>query len=752
MKNRKAICLFILLLLCPNISFGQLIYGKLINSKDSSPIPFANILIKGTQTGTVSNEDGEFELSEAQAENDYTIVISVIGFKTKEVQLSKDRKDSNLIIPLEENVLELQEVVVTYLSASEILDNFHKNYAANYDQGATLHKAFYHSTLSENGTHKYLLESTVNIREFSQKKGRSFEVEITQGRKSNDYRVERWNEKNNYLFDAIASNPILDLSEFLDTKNQKHYELKRLDNTTYNDKTVYVIQFKPKEKVSKPLYKAIAYFNSEDFALINAEYDFQNEDLKIKKQKLKDRTYHIPFISGSVQYQKTGKYYTPKYLNYINGWTIFNNISNDTIANDILRDEILFLESEQDNDTPFSNPLTKWGDIYQKPFPYDTAFWNNQVKIIPSKSFEKAIEDLEKHQPIEIQYFNNSAKNMLLQNFENTTSGKIDSILTVYHLTNLFNGVALITKNDEVIHHQKYGYQDIENGIALDTSSIFDIGSITKQFTTAIILKLREEGKLNLEDTVGKYLPNYRYANEISIHQLLAHRTGIPTFDYQEKLNHSKWFNTKVSTPKMIDSFCSNDLEFEPGSQMEYSNSNFIILSAIIEAIEGKDYYAVLDELIFQPCNLINSYRPDSLPSQNVANGYILEGNHYISEPNWVKSNIKGAGCVYSTSRDLLKWIKLMNSDQFLSPSDIDLIKSPISYYDYYDADFGYSWAINKTLINTKQQAYFYGGTSLGFFSMITSIPESGVNIILLNNKGNFPRIALTNDILNVIE
>lgn len=752
MRRIAVFCFCMLCFLYSEISFGQIIKGRVVSMNNAMPISFANILVEGTQIGTVSNEDGEFELSVVKLDKDFILVISVIGFKTAEIELSKGRFTSNLMIQLEESKLELDEVLITYLSANQILDNFHENYTSNYDQGSSVYNAFYHSTLSENGQYKHLLEATINIREFKQKKKRDFEVEITQRRKSNDYRLERWAEKNNYLFDAIASNPVLELSDFLNKKNQKHYELKRLSSTTYNDEKIYVIQFMPKKGTTKPLYKAIAYFNSEDFALIKAEYEFRNDEGKIKNQSLKDKTYHIPFISGSVQYQKIGTHYTQKYLSYTNGWTVINNVSNDTIVKDILRDEILFLETQNDNDTPLSNPLTKWGDIYKKPFPYDSEYWNNQAKIPASQLFESAIEDLEEQQQIEIQYFNNSATNNLLQTFENTPAGKIDSILSVYYLTKLFNGVALITRDNKIIHHKAYGDLDVENSIKLDTSSIFDIGSITKQFTTAIILKLRKEGKLSLEDKIGKYLPNYRYANEITIHQLLSHRTGIPTFDYQKKINNSKWFNTRLDTRDMVSSYCSGDLEFEPGSQMEYSNSNFTILTAIIEEIEGKDYYAVIDQRILKPLNLKNSFSPDALPSQNVAKGYILDGNDFSLEPKWEKSNIKGAGCLYSNSTDLLKWINATNSDEFLDASDIALCKSPLSYYDYYDSDFGYSWAINRKLFRTEKQAYFYGGTSLGFFSMIVTLPESGIHIILLHNKGDFPRIELTNEILKILK
>ncbi|MEP5131399.1 carboxypeptidase-like regulatory domain-containing protein, partial [Nonlabens ulvanivorans] len=466
---------YLLIFLFPIISFGQIISGKIIDRISAEPIPYANILIKDSYSGTVSNEDGEFEISVVKSTNEFTLVISVIGYKTAQIELSKDTHYPSLIIELEEKVFELDEVVISYLSPNQIFDNFHKNYSVNYYQKSALLKAFYHSAFSENDEFKHLLEATINVREFRKKKHRTFEVEITQRRKSNDYRIERWGEKNNYLYDAIASNPMLELSDFLDKKNQKYYDLERLPNTTYNSESVYVVRFTPKKNTNKPLYEATAYFNSDDFALIKAEYAFDNDEHKIQNQSLKDKTYHIPFVSGSVQYQKIDEYYILKYLGYNNGWTVINNISNDTIVKDILKDEILFHETQYDNSEPLANPLTKWGDIYNKPFGYDADYWNNQVKIPPSQLFKTAIEDLEKRQPIEMQYFNNSANTIDFQNFGNSPGGRIDSVLTVYNLTMLFNGVALVTSNGKIIHHKAYGYQDIQDSILLDTSAVFDI-------------------------------------------------------------------------------------------------------------------------------------------------------------------------------------------------------------------------------------------------------------------------------------
>jgi hypothetical protein len=465
---------------------AQKISGSIIAEADSTPIAFANIAADGTNWGTVSNQEGEFEINFSHFEEEIVVTISVIGFKTKKVNFSNIEKSNPIYMVLTKNVVELKEIEIKYVSEEDILNKFFKNYSANYHQESIQSKAFYHSTFSENGEFKLLLEATIVVQEFTKRQKRSFEVEITQRRKSNDYRVERWAEKNNYLYDALGSNPMLELSDFLSLKNQKNYNLEGLPNTTYNNETVYVIEFITKRNIKKPLYNAKVYIKANDFELIKAEYNFYNTEGKIGNQSLKDKTYHIPFINGAIEYQKIGYKYVQKFLTYTTGIDVINNVTNDTLVKDVLYNEILFLETEQQINE-LKNPLNKCGDIYKKPFGYNASYWNQQVKIPLTKVFVSAINDLEKHQNIEIQYFNNSAKSTFNSTFENSPNGKIDSILSIYHLTNQFNGVAMVTSKGKTVLHKAYGFIDMEKRIPLDTASIFDIGSITKQFTTAIL-------------------------------------------------------------------------------------------------------------------------------------------------------------------------------------------------------------------------------------------------------------------------
>lgn len=750
LKCNRVLILFLLITVVKSLT-GQMIKGLIKDEESLTPISFAHVLVEGTHYGTVSNQAGEFELNCGELKAHFSLVITSIGFKTRIIDIDKTSLSKVYNFTLRSNTTLLQEVEVSFLLPESILRQFHIHYPENYCSENTLSKAFYRTTFKENGQFVNFLEATVDVHDLQTKKKRAITAEITQQRKSNDYRKEKWNESGNYLHQTLDSDPIRNRSDFLDKKNEKYYNIKRLDNSTYNNELVYVISMTPKESVKKPLYSAIVYIKEADYALIKAVYRYDNKDLKIRNLSYDRKNIHTSFASGSIAYQKIGSWYFPKYLTGNTGFEIIDKITRDTLSKNVLNNEILFTNYQKTEDSPIANPVKKWGDVYKNPFVYDPEYWNKQVKISPSSLFTKAIADLEMHQPIEIQYFNNSANQLQQQTFDKTVFGRLDSVLTVYHLTDLFNGTALVTSDDSIILNKAYGYASISQKKTSTTSTLFDIGSITKQFTAAIILKMAEDGKLKLTDKVSQYLPDYRHGENISIHNLLGHTSGIPTFDWENNDYSSAWFNKSIYTGTFIAEYCSDNLEFEPGTKMEYSNSNYLLLSSIIEGLIGKDYYQVLQEMILDPLGMEETYPPNKLPDNKVAEGYIFN-NGYLPEPVWRKSNMKGVGCLYSTTGDLLKWINALNSTQLLNASSIELMKSPLSYYEYYEADFGYSWAISRTTFSSKCKIYFYGGTSLGFYSFIANIPDKEITIILLNNKGNFPRIQLTNDLINTIE
>lgn len=749
MLRHLSIC-FVFLLSCIEVNAQQL-SGELLDVETSAPVPFAHVQVAGTLSGTVSNAEGKFELNTSQLGPQFELLVSVLGYESTKVIVQNQQGAFDLRIELQPSAVDLNELEVTYESPEEILTKFQAHYAENYPQGSFLSDAFYRATFNENGSFVYLLEAAVKVREFPKKKSRGFEAEIVQQRKSNDYRTESWSEAGNYLHQTLRGNPMLKLSDFLDPKTHTSYKITRVRDTHYDDQLVYVLHFEPLPGVKEALYEAVVLIKSDDYALIRADFKFDNSELKIRNLSYNRRQIHTSGASGSISYRKVGNQYYPSYFVASTAFEIISKETGDTLVKDVLENEILFTNFVKDYDEHFENPVRASGDVYKTPIDYDPDFWRKEVKVVPTDLYRKAVKDLSERENLEVQFFRHSAQSLMPETFEQSTQGRLDSILSVYHLSQLFNGVALVSNQEGIVLHKAYGYNDMEFKTPLSVDHLFDIGSNTKQFTAALILKLAEAKKLSLLDTIHRYLPNYRHAKAVTIHQLLTHTSGIPGFEYLQEEYDSAWFYQEISTLDFIDQFCSDTLDFEPGLRMEYSNSNYLVLTAILEQIEGKPYHELVEQYLLEPLNLQQIASPNDLLERKTAQGYVFS-NGYVPEPQWQKSNMKGVGCFYATASDLHTWVLSQYNQSILSEESRALLFASHTYYEDYNADFGYSWAINKNTFSTSELCYFYGGTSLGFYSLVIYLPEAETSIILLNNTGSFPRLELGEALLKTLQ
>ena len=236
---------------------------------------------------------------------------------------------------------------------------------------------------------------------------------------------------------------------------------------------------------------------------------------------------------------------------------------------------------------------------------------------------------------------------------------KIDQYLDAAAKQYGFNGVALITQKEKVLVNKGYGWRDVKSKALHDPSSIFQIASLTKQFTAAIILKLQQEGKLFLSDSINKFIPGYLKGDKITIYHLLTHTSGIP--EYTTTLSPIKLKLKKtMSKENIMNIFEDGPLECEPGTQFRYSSSNYFLLGIIIEKITDKPYEQVVRQTIFEPLEMTNSgfdFRNLSSPAR--ATGYSVFYNGRQTEAADLDSTILySAGGIYSTTTDLYKWIK----------------------------------------------------------------------------------------------
>ena len=180
----------------------------------------------------------------------------------------------------------------------------------------------------------------------------------------------------------------------------------------------------------------------------------------------------------------------------------------------------------------------------------------------------------------------------------------IDSLLKKYTQEG-FGIASLVSENGKVEYRSAFGNADIELGVELSPKNKFQIGSITKQFTAVLILKLEEEGKLNLKDSIQKYIPEFpNKGNTITIEHLLTHTSGVPEYMDWEKF-HDKW-SLYYSPEDLINLIIDQPLDFQPGENFEYSNSGYLLLGQIIEQVTGNSFNNYLKSEIFDKIGMTN--------------------------------------------------------------------------------------------------------------------------------------------------
>jgi len=194
----------------------------------------------------------------------------------------------------------------------------------------------------------------------------------------------------------------------------------------------------------------------------------------------------------------------------------------------------------------------------------------------------------------------------LNQNKSASTTLKIDSLLNVYEKNGEFMGSLELSRSGKSIYSKTIGYSDIETKKKADSNTKYRIGSVSKTFTAVLTFKAIEENKLSLNETIEKYFPNIKNANKITIANLLQHRSGI--HDYTKDKKFFEYRTQYKSSQDMLSIISNYESDFEPNTQGEYSNSNYFLLSQILEKKYNKPYEKVLQEKITVPLMLENTY------------------------------------------------------------------------------------------------------------------------------------------------
>jgi CubicO group peptidase (beta-lactamase class C family) len=321
----------------------------------------------------------------------------------------------------------------------------------------------------------------------------------------------------------------------------------------------------------------------------------------------------------------------------------------------------------------------------------------------------------------------------------------IDSLLSPQFAGNQPGVSILVAKKGQIVYEKAFGSANVELNVPMRTDLVFRLGSGTKQYTAVAILQLVDQGKIDLQDSIQKFIKGFPTNGHIlTIENLLTHTSGI--MDY-ETLDVHIPFSSRIDFPPklIIDSLENHPLEFTPGSKFSYSNSNFFLLGYIIEIVSGKSYPEYMQDNIFTPLGLTNTYYDDETQIiPNRVNGYKKDGNNYKNADYIGMSQAYAAGALLSNVEDMFKWHVALYA---YKPVKEKTLKKAFTAYKLPDgtiSKYGYGWFINPTAgIHSIEHA----GIIDGFRSNEMYLPDDDIFVATLFNIEDDKTLLLANTI-----
>lgn len=299
-------------------------------------------------------------------------------------------------------------------------------------------------------------------------------------------------------------------------------------------------------------------------------------------------------------------------------------------------------------------------------------------------------------------------------------------------------GVAVIVVRDgKTLYRKGQGMANLEFGIAIEPDMVFRIGSLTKQFTAVAILMLAEQGKLDLNDSITKFLTNYpTHDHLITVEHLLTHTSGVKSYT-----SMPEWlplWRKDFTVEELIDFFKNQPMDFAPGKRFEYSNSGYILLGAIIEKASGQTYEQFIQHRIFSPLGMKHSYYdcPQRVIPRRAA-GYDKGPDGYTNAAYLSMTQPYSAGSLASSVNDLALWDAALYTDQLLKQDTLQQAFAAHRLADGSETEYGYGWATSKLAGHLSAG---HGGSISGFGSFAIRLPDDHVFVAALsNNTGTHP-------------
>ena len=346
-------------------------------------------------------------------------------------------------------------------------------------------------------------------------------------------------------------------------------------------------------------------------------------------------------------------------------------------------------------------------------------------------------------------------KTALLERFSITETTKVqhklDSLLKRINKRYDFHGAVLVAKKGKILYENQIGYADFRKKTKLNSQSVFQLASVSKQFTATAIMMLKERGQLKLTDTITKYFPKFPF-KDITIKHLLNHTSGLPKYFWVAEHEWNK--KNPPSNAEMmafLESSSTASLFFRPGRNFDYSNTGYFVLASIIEKISNSRFSEFLEKNIFAPLQMHNSYaysyKIDPIKKNQLIGYRLYRGWRHLRINGTINDAIVGDKNIYSTHKDLLKWVNGLNNGSLISKSSLEQMYTRGKTKYGRNVPYGFGFRIDSK--NDDKIAYHYGKWN-GFSTGISQYKDDLVVIILehtsYRSMGN-----LTKKIKNIV-
>lgn len=299
---------------------------------------------------------------------------------------------------------------------------------------------------------------------------------------------------------------------------------------------------------------------------------------------------------------------------------------------------------------------------------------------------------------------------------------KLDIYFDTIEKNNKFMGSVALSRNGKLLYSRSVGYLEVERAKTANENTKYRIGSISKTFTAALVLKAAEENRLSLDQTIESYFPSIANAGKITIGHLLNHRSGIHNFT--NHADYLKWNTQPKSEKELVAIIAASGSDFEPDSKASYSNSNYVLLTYILENVFEKPYAELLKQYITGPIGLTNTYLGAKIdPENNEARSY-KSLNGWVKEPETDSSIPLGAGAIISTPADIIKFGEALLTGKIISEESVALMKT---------IKDGYGMGLFQLPFHEKK-AFGHSGGIDGFSSTWGHFPEEQVSFALTSN------------------